>query len=198
MREGSHRPSLRAAAHPASSADGACRSRQLDDQQARGLSALRPRCPQDAQPAVHLDRQPLLRGALQDAEVPARLSRQVRLDRARRAFCREFFSWYNGVHRHSAIGLMTPDAVHHGRAADPRPPVSGSRGRLRRDPRTLRQTATAAARTADRCLDQQARRRTGCCTLNSRRHRLIRLDRLRLSRARCRCATPTAALRASC
>ena len=33
-----------------------------------------------------------------------------------RAFCREFFAWYNHEHRHSGIGLMTPDAVHHGRA----------------------------------------------------------------------------------
>jgi len=28
-----------------------------------------------------------------------------------RAFCRQFFSWYNAEHRHSGIGLMTPDAV---------------------------------------------------------------------------------------
>ena len=33
-----------------------------------------------------------------------------------RAFCRQFFPWYNHQHRHSGIGLMTPDAVHHGRA----------------------------------------------------------------------------------
>jgi len=33
-----------------------------------------------------------------------------------RSFCRSFFSWYNGVHCHSAIGLMTPATVHHGRA----------------------------------------------------------------------------------
>jgi len=33
-----------------------------------------------------------------------------------RAFCREFFPWYNDVHRHSGIGLMTPATVHHGRA----------------------------------------------------------------------------------
>ncbi len=33
-----------------------------------------------------------------------------------RAFCREFFGWYNGEHRHSGIGLMTPATVHHGRA----------------------------------------------------------------------------------
>ncbi len=33
-----------------------------------------------------------------------------------RAFCREFFAWYNDHHRHSGIGLMTPAAVHYGRA----------------------------------------------------------------------------------
>jgi putative transposase len=33
-----------------------------------------------------------------------------------RAFCRQFFSWYNDAHRHSGIGLMTPTAVHHGHA----------------------------------------------------------------------------------
>jgi putative transposase len=33
-----------------------------------------------------------------------------------RAFCREFFGWYNHQHRHSGIGLMTPAAVHYGRA----------------------------------------------------------------------------------
>jgi putative transposase len=34
-----------------------------------------------------------------------------------RAFCREFFGWYNHTHRHSGIGLMTPATVHHGRAS---------------------------------------------------------------------------------
>ena len=33
-----------------------------------------------------------------------------------RAFCRNFFDWYNHSHRHSGIGLMTPAAVHHGQA----------------------------------------------------------------------------------
>jgi putative transposase len=33
-----------------------------------------------------------------------------------RGFCREFFAHYNDEHRHSGIGLMTPAAVHHGRA----------------------------------------------------------------------------------
>jgi putative transposase len=34
-----------------------------------------------------------------------------------RAFCQTFFAWYNGEHRHAGIGLMTPAAVHEGRAA---------------------------------------------------------------------------------
>jgi putative transposase len=33
-----------------------------------------------------------------------------------RAFCHQFFTWYNGEHRHSGIGYMTPEAVHHHRA----------------------------------------------------------------------------------
>jgi putative transposase len=33
-----------------------------------------------------------------------------------RAFCRRFFRWYNGDHRHSGIGFHTPAAVHFGRA----------------------------------------------------------------------------------
>jgi Transposase and inactivated derivatives len=33
-----------------------------------------------------------------------------------RAHCRVFVDWYNHVHRHSGIGLMTPAAVHHGQA----------------------------------------------------------------------------------
>jgi putative transposase len=35
-----------------------------------------------------------------------------------RAHCRAFFHWYNHEHRHSGIGLMTPAAVHYGRATD--------------------------------------------------------------------------------
>jgi putative transposase len=33
-----------------------------------------------------------------------------------RGFCREFFDYYNHHHRHCEIGLMTPAALHHGRA----------------------------------------------------------------------------------
>lgn len=33
-----------------------------------------------------------------------------------RAFCQDFFPWYNCEHRHSGIGLLTPEMVHHGKA----------------------------------------------------------------------------------
>jgi putative transposase len=33
-----------------------------------------------------------------------------------RGFCQEFFPWYNIEHRHSGIGLLTPETVHYGRA----------------------------------------------------------------------------------
>jgi putative transposase len=32
-----------------------------------------------------------------------------------RAFCRQFFAWYNTAHRHAGIGLLTPESVHSGR-----------------------------------------------------------------------------------
>jgi putative transposase len=35
---------------------------------------------------------------------------------AARAFCRDFFRWYNTEHRHSGIGLLPPEVVHHGLA----------------------------------------------------------------------------------
>ena len=33
-----------------------------------------------------------------------------------RAFCQNFFTWYNEEHRHSGIGLLTPAMVHYGQA----------------------------------------------------------------------------------
>lgn len=35
-----------------------------------------------------------------------------------RAFCRTFFTWYNHEHRHSGLGLMTPEAMHLHRAPE--------------------------------------------------------------------------------
>lgn len=33
-----------------------------------------------------------------------------------RQFCRDFFAWYNTEHRHSSLGLLTPEVVHFNRA----------------------------------------------------------------------------------
>jgi putative transposase len=35
-----------------------------------------------------------------------------------KAFCRAFFDWYNQQHHHLGIGLMTPNQVHYGQAAE--------------------------------------------------------------------------------
>ena len=35
-----------------------------------------------------------------------------------RSFGQEFFPWYNTAHRHAGIGLLTPEALHHGRASE--------------------------------------------------------------------------------
>jgi len=35
-----------------------------------------------------------------------------------RTFCRSFFIWYNREHKHSGIGLMTPEQVHYGQAQE--------------------------------------------------------------------------------
>jgi hypothetical protein len=37
-----------------------------------------------------------------------------------RAECAAFFTWYNQQHRHSGIGMMTPESLHTGRAAEVR------------------------------------------------------------------------------
>jgi putative transposase len=35
-----------------------------------------------------------------------------------RSFCQDFFIWYNKEHRHTGIGLLTPEAMHYGHAED--------------------------------------------------------------------------------
>jgi putative transposase len=35
-----------------------------------------------------------------------------------KAFCRDFFDWYNNVHYHSGLNWLTPATVHYGRADD--------------------------------------------------------------------------------
>lgn len=44
---------------------------------------------------------------------------------AARAFCRDFFAWYDLEHHHAGLGLLTPSDVHHGRAAQIRQARAG-------------------------------------------------------------------------
>jgi putative transposase len=37
-----------------------------------------------------------------------------------RSFCRDFFPWYNTEHRHTGIGLLTPEVLHYGLADEVR------------------------------------------------------------------------------
>ncbi|MEA5599176.1 DDE-type integrase/transposase/recombinase, partial [Rivularia sp. UHCC 0363] len=47
-----------------------------------------------------------------------------------RAFCCEFFGWYNQVHHHSGIGLLTPAQLHSGQAE--RVPLRGGQPQAKR------------------------------------------------------------------
>jgi hypothetical protein len=51
---------------------------------------------------------PVLRGTVQDAEVPARLPGRFDSIETARAQGQRFFTWYNEDHRHGGLGLHTP------------------------------------------------------------------------------------------
>jgi putative transposase len=55
-----------------------------------------------------------------------------------RAFCQEFFPWYNTEHHHWGIALMTPEAVHYGKATELHAV------RPRRSPRRTRRTRSGS------------------------------------------------------
>jgi len=46
-----------------------------------------------------------------------------------RSFCQDFFPWYNKEHRHTGIGLLTPEAMHYGLAQD----IQMARGEVLRE-----------------------------------------------------------------
>jgi Integrase core domain len=74
-----------------------------------------------------------------------------------RAFCREFFGWYNHQHRHSGIGLMTPATVHYRRAEQAHAQRARPRRRLPGHARAVRPARADAAAGTGGGLDQQAR-----------------------------------------
>lgn len=59
---------------------------------------------------LRLQRQPILRGAVQDVQFGS-------LEHAR-SHCGVFFPFYNDVHRHSGLAMLTPADLHYGRVAE--------------------------------------------------------------------------------
>ena len=96
-----------------------------------------------------------------------------------RAFCEQFFAYYNHEHRHSGIGLHTPASVHHGTATESEP--SGPEPSTPPTPPTRAGSATAAPATdaSDGGLDQQAHDRKR--HTERLRIRLKGLDRFRFA-----------------
>ena len=153
--------------------------RQLHEVEAGRLPARRPRRHQEPLPALYLHRQPLLGGALQDPEVPARLPGAVRIDRGGQELLP------------AVLRLVQPPAppLRH-RADDPRcrplrpgrdsPLTSYARPgcRLRGQSRPLRARRALPACASDRRLDQPAKHTRGCSLITAA-DCLAYLDRLR-------------------
>jgi putative transposase len=68
-------------------------------------------------PGPRVQRQPVLRSAVQDAEVPAGLPRPVPLDPSRPGALPGILPLVHHEHRHGGLGLHTAADVHYGRAA---------------------------------------------------------------------------------
>ncbi len=77
-----------------------------------------------------------------------------------RAFCAEFFEYYNHHHRHCGIALHTPASIHYGTADHgPSRPPGHPRHRLRRQPPPVLQPPPHTTNDAHHRLDQQAHHR---------------------------------------
>ena len=99
--------------------DCACRSGFVDDLRAGDPVTGRFGSHQNAQSALRLQRQSVLRVPLQNAQVSARVPRSFWFHPGLPRFLfQQFFAWYNTAHHHSAIGWLTPQVVHYGKAAE--------------------------------------------------------------------------------
>ncbi len=95
------------------------RPRVVDDLQACRPAPRRSRRHPLPQPAVGVERQPLLRSPVQDPQVLPGVPRpgSGRSPTPARS-ASAFFDHYNHVHRHAGIGLHTPASVHYGTATE--------------------------------------------------------------------------------
>ena len=136
-------------AHPA------CRSRRTDEGQGHRLPARRSRRHPLAQPAAHLQRQPVLRKPLQDPEVPAALPPTLRLHRGCQGLLPPVLRLVQPgpSSRRDRPHDPGPGALRPGRCRPRRPPAHPRSG-IPRQPRALRQPATKTTRQTNRRLDQ--------------------------------------------
>ena len=139
---------------------------------------------QDPLAALHLDRQPLLGGAVQDAQVPTGLPGAVPVDPAGprvRPTVLPLVQPPAPALRHRPSD--TSDRASRPRSADPRVPCRSAPSSLECSPRALRQQTALPTSDPHRRLDQQAGHPRGCSLINED-HRLIRVDRYRVRSGR--------------
>ncbi|MDN2701215.1 hypothetical protein O0881_04285 [Janthinobacterium sp. SUN100] len=106
-------------AHRAGRAALACRPWQQHASQAGGHVAVRLQCRQLSERALFFPQQPVPGGTVKDLKIPAGLPGALWLVFTdARARCVQHFAWHNQQHRHSGIGMMTPDSVYTSRAVE--------------------------------------------------------------------------------
>ena len=175
-----HQRDLREAGHRPRAAQPARRPGLLDDVQAGRAAPRGPGHHPVPLPPARLQRQPLLRSAVQDPEVPAGLPRPVRLDRGRPGALPGILSL---VQQRPSSRRARPA---HRRRRPPRPrpsrpgPARPRPGRrLPGPPRTLRSQAAGPARPARHILDQPAPREGTRHSVKAAQRCPVQVDRFR-------------------
>ena len=104
------------AGHSTRTTDAAPGPRRSDEGEVVFANADRSRHPGQLQPTSRFGRQPLFRKPIQNTQIRAVIPRALHRS-AGSAYLLPglFFPWYNTQHRHSGLGLLTPDSVHYGR-----------------------------------------------------------------------------------
>ena len=100
-------PRPRHPADPPRHPDRACRPGLIDDLQAGRVPAGRPRGDQDPLPPPRLQRQPYSESQFKTLKYRPGVPDRFGSVHDARAFCQQFFGWYNAEHRHSGIAMMT-------------------------------------------------------------------------------------------
>ena len=175
------RTSGRAADHPR-------RSRHVDDLQARRVPARRPGRHQDPLPPARQQRQPVLRGAVQDPQIPAGVPRPLRLDRGRPGPLPATSSAGTTTSTATPASACTPPPTSTTATPPPSRPSRARRpdGRLRSHIPNGSSASPRSHRTFPRPPGSTHQKRRRPSLSNSPNRRLIQVDRFR-----CRAFGPT-------